>query len=40
MNATDHGFTDADVEALKDTVRRFATEQVRPHVDAWDAAPH
>ena len=38
MNATDHGFTDADVEALKDTVRRFATEQVRPHVDAWDAA--
>ncbi|UJW79801.1 acyl-CoA dehydrogenase family protein [Hydrogenophaga sp. SL48] len=38
MNATDHGFTDADIEALKDTVRRFATEQVRPHVDAWDAA--
>lgn len=38
MNATAHDFTDADVEALKDTVRRFATEQVRPHVDAWDAA--
>ncbi|MBT9552677.1 MAG: acyl-CoA dehydrogenase family protein [Hydrogenophaga sp.] len=38
MSATDHGFTDADVEALNDTVRRFATEQVRPHVDAWDAA--
>lgn len=38
MNTTDQHFTDADVEALKDTVRRFATEQVRPHVDAWDAA--
>jgi acyl-CoA dehydrogenase len=38
MNTTAHDFTDADVEALKDTVRRFATEQVRPHVDAWDAA--
>jgi acyl-CoA dehydrogenase len=38
MSATDHGFTDADIEALNDTVRRFATEQVRPHVDAWDAA--
>jgi acyl-CoA dehydrogenase len=38
MNATAHDVTDADVEALKDTVRRFATEQVRPHVDAWDAA--
>jgi len=38
MNAITNEFTDADVEALKDTVRRFAVEQVRPHVDAWDAA--
>ena len=38
MNATDHDFTDADIEALTDTVRRFAIEQVRPHLDAWEAA--
>jgi acyl-CoA dehydrogenase len=38
MNATAPDFTDADIEALTDTVRRFASEQVRPHVDAWDAA--
>jgi len=38
MKATALQFTDADIEALTDTVRRFATEQVRPHVDAWDAA--
>ena len=38
MSATANDFTDADVAALTDTVRRFATEQVRPHVDAWDAA--
>ncbi|MGS5085270.1 acyl-CoA dehydrogenase family protein [Hydrogenophaga sp. A37] len=38
MNAMAPDFTDADVEALTDTVRRFASEQVRPHVDAWDTA--
>ena len=38
MNATAQDFTDADIEALTDTVRRFATEQVRPHLDAWEAA--
>ncbi len=31
-------FDSADLQSLTDTVRRFATEQVRPHVDAWDAA--
>ena len=31
-------FDSADLQALVDTVRRFATEQVRPHVDEWDAA--
>ena len=38
MSAIANDFTDSDVEALIDAVRRFATEQVRPHVDAWDAA--
>ncbi|MBL8388352.1 MAG: acyl-CoA dehydrogenase family protein [Hydrogenophaga sp.] len=27
-----------DLQSLIDTVRRFATDRVRPHVDAWDAA--
>ena len=38
MNAAEHDFSHADIEALIDTVRRFATEQVRPHVEAWEAA--
>ena len=38
MNAAEHDFSHADIEALTDTVRRFATEQVRPHVEAWEAA--
>ncbi|MEJ6022018.1 acyl-CoA dehydrogenase family protein [Ramlibacter sp. PS4R-6] len=28
----------ADVEALTDSVRRFALERIAPHVDAWDKA--
>lgn len=38
MNAAEHDFSHADIDALTDTVRRFATEQVRPHVEAWEAA--
>ncbi|MDQ7745079.1 acyl-CoA dehydrogenase family protein [Hydrogenophaga pseudoflava] len=34
--ATD--FDAADLQALVDTVRRFALERVRPHLDAWEAA--
>jgi alkylation response protein AidB-like acyl-CoA dehydrogenase len=34
--ATD--FDAADLQALVDTVRRFATERVRPNLDAWEAA--
>lgn len=33
--ATD--FDAADLQALVDTVRRFATERVRPNLDAWEA---
>ena len=31
-------FDSTDLQSLIDTVRRFATDRVRPHVDAWDAA--
>jgi acyl-CoA dehydrogenase len=31
-------FDAADLQALVDTVRRFATERVRPNLDAWEAA--
>ena len=31
-------FDATDLQSLVDTVRRFATERVRPNVDAWDAA--
>ena len=31
-------FDAADLQSLVDTVRRFATERVRPHLDAWEAA--
>lgn len=34
--ATD--FDAADLQALVNTVRRFALERVRPHLDAWEAA--
>lgn len=34
--ATD--FDAADLQALVDTVRRFALERVRPHLDAWESA--
>ena len=31
-------FDAADLRSLVDTVQRFATERVRPHLDAWEAA--
>ena len=31
-------FDATDLQSLVDTVRRFATDRVRPYVDAWDAA--
>ncbi|WP_374411665.1 acyl-CoA dehydrogenase family protein [Hydrogenophaga sp.] len=31
-------FDSTDLQSLIETVRRFATDRVRPHVDAWDAA--
>ena len=31
-------FDTADLQALVDTVRRFALERVRPNLDAWEAA--
>jgi acyl-CoA dehydrogenase len=34
----DASFDAADLQSLVDTVRRFATERVRPHLDAWEAA--
>ena len=38
MNAAEHGFTAEDRAALMGTVRRFATQAIAPHVDAWDGA--
>ena len=38
LQPCDAAFDQKDLVALTDTVRRFATERVRPHVDAWDAA--
>ncbi len=38
MNAAEHGFTAEDRAALTGTVRRFATQAIAPHVDAWDSA--
>ncbi len=35
---TANHFDDADLQALVDTVRRFALERVRPNLDAWEAA--
>ena len=35
---TSSDFDAADLEALVDTVRRFALERVRPNLDAWEAA--
>ena len=35
---TANHFDAADLEALVDTVRRFALERVRPNLDAWEAA--
>lgn len=34
----DSSFDAADLQALVDTVRRFALERVRPQLDAWEAA--
>ena len=28
----------SDIEALTDTVRRFALERIAPHAQAWDEA--
>ena len=36
--AFDASFDAADLQSLVDTVRRFATDRVRPHLDAWEAA--
>lgn len=36
--ATATDFDAADLQALTDTVRRFALERVRPHLDTWEAA--
>ena len=36
--SAEQGFDDADLQALTDTVRRFAIERVRPQLDAWEAA--
>ncbi|MGE4238347.1 acyl-CoA dehydrogenase family protein, partial [Hydrogenophaga sp.] len=33
-----HEFTAEDRAALVDTVQRFATQAVAPHVPAWEAA--
>ena len=39
MNPSDTAALDeADLQALLDTVRRFAAERVRPNLDAWEAA--
>lgn len=39
MNPSDAAALDeADLQALLDTVRRFAAERVRPNLDAWEAA--
>ncbi len=35
---TANHFDDADLQALVDTVRRFALERVRPNLDTWEAA--
>ncbi len=37
MNA-DAPFDAADLQTLVGTVQRFATERIRPHLDAWEAA--
>ena len=34
----DASFDAADLQSLVDTVRRFATDRVRPNLDAWEAA--
>ena len=34
----DSSFDAADLQALTDTVRRFALERVRPQLDSWEAA--
>ena len=34
----EQGFDAADLQALVDTVHRFALERVRPQLDAWEAA--
>ncbi len=36
--SAEQGFDAADLQALVDTVRRFALERVRPQLDAWEAA--
>nr|MCU0925913.1 acyl-CoA dehydrogenase family protein [Hydrogenophaga sp.] len=39
MNPADTNRLDeAELQALLDTVRRFATERIRPNLDAWEAA--
>ena len=35
---TSHDFTSEDRMALLDTVQRFATQAIAPHVSAWDEA--
>ena len=36
--SAEQGFEAADLQALVDTVRRFALERVRPNLGAWEAA--